>query len=164
MSLVICSNKLESSNPYDRFGQDQSAGSFRNHLVNTLELPANAEVAVQSVKVNKDGLIRITSSDVWYQFFNQNMRTNVDTPLINVSTLSTGMPIMCTPDMIDKNGSEFVNIEEFVKRITTGMLLGWPHPDCNRATTKCEVLRLGATILGGGFDGGKRSSRKHNIC
>ena len=53
MSLVICSNKLESSNPYDRFGQDQSAGSFRNHLVNTLELPANAEVAVQSVKVNK---------------------------------------------------------------------------------------------------------------
>jgi len=153
MSLVICSNKLESSNPYDRFGQDQSAGSFRNHLVNTLELPANAEVAVQSVKVNKDGLIRITSSDVWYQFFNQNMRTNVDNPLINVSTLSTGMPIMCTPDMIDKKGSEFVNVEEFVKRITTGMLLGWPHPDCNRATTKCEVLRLGATILGGGFEG-----------
>ena len=38
MSLVICSNKLESSNPYDRFGQDQSAGSFRNHLVNTLQL------------------------------------------------------------------------------------------------------------------------------
>ena len=153
MSLVVCSNKLESKNPYDRFGLDQSASRFRNHLVNTLEIPANSEVAVQSVKVNKDGLMKLTQYDRWFQFFNQNCRTNTDDPLISDSSLSTGMPIMCTANMIGDESAEYVNANEFVNRMTTGMKLGFPHPDIDVSNTKAQVLRLGATIVGAGFEG-----------
>ena len=57
MSLIICSNKTDGHNPLDRFSEDQAPFRFRNHLTNTLKLAPNSEVAVQSVKVNKDGLM-----------------------------------------------------------------------------------------------------------
>ena len=156
MSLIVCSNKLESGNVYDRSSEDQSSAKFRNHLVNTLQIPANSEIAVQSVKVNKDGLSRISNQSRWFQFFNQNLRTNADVPKISSSNLSTGMPIMCTPDMLDSSQPAYVNADEFVTRMTTGMKLGMPHPDLNRTTTKCEVMRdaTGGTT-GEGFFGYK---------
>ena len=154
MSLIVCSNKLESGNVYDRSSEDQSSSRFRNHLVNTLQIPANSEIAVQSVKVNKDGLSRI---------FNQNLRTNADDPKISDSNLSTGMPIMCTPDMLNSIEPAYVNSDEFVTRMTTGMKLGMPHPDLNRTTTKCEVMRdaTGGTT-GEGFFGYKMTYDYHS--
>jgi len=66
MSLVLCSNQfLENS------GDFHSAYSFHNHLRDTLTIPANSEVAVQSVKVNKNGTLSINKSTVFYVWFNQ---------------------------------------------------------------------------------------------
>ena len=44
MSLVICSNKLESSNPYDRFGQDQSP-SNRLRLIKMVLLESQVTIS-----------------------------------------------------------------------------------------------------------------------
>ena len=162
MSLIICSNKTDGHNPLDRFSEDQAPFRFRNHLTNTLKLAPNSEVAVQSVKVNKDGLMRLTRFDNWLQFFNQNLRTNADDPLINNSELSTGMPIVCSPDMIDANKPEYVNADEFVSRMTTGMKKGWPHPDMSEDNTKCQVVRAGGGIIGGGFEGFRMTYDYHS--
>ena len=66
MSLVLCSNQfLENS------GDFHSAYSFHNHLSDTLTIPANSEIAVQSVKINKNGTLSINKSTVFYVWFNQ---------------------------------------------------------------------------------------------
>jgi len=66
MSLVLCSNQfLENS------GDFHSAYSFHNHLSDTLTIPANSEIAVQSVKINKNGTLSINRSTVFYLWFNQ---------------------------------------------------------------------------------------------
>ena len=48
MSLVLCSNQF-----IENAGDYHSAYSFHNHLSDTLTIPANSEIAVQSVKINK---------------------------------------------------------------------------------------------------------------
>jgi len=66
MSLVITSNQfLENSGNYN------SAFSYRNALRSTTMIPANSEIAVQSVKVNKNGTLTLTKQDALYQYFNK---------------------------------------------------------------------------------------------
>ena len=129
MSLIICANEVDESNFYTRGANNQSAASFRNHLVNPMLIPKNAEVAVQSVKINKNGLIRITEDDVWYQFFNQDLR--LPTSPMTVASETTGMPIKCNLDMVGRKPI-MVSADEFVDRLTIGMQRGMPHPDMNR--------------------------------
>tara|TARA_R110000803_G_scaffold140861_2_gene207393 strand:+ start:1589 stop:3433 length:1845 start_codon:yes stop_codon:yes gene_type:complete len=67
MSLVICSNEIPGSSV--RTSQYQAPYSFHNHLDQPLKIPANSEVAVQSLKVNKEGSITLSPATIWYQYF-----------------------------------------------------------------------------------------------
>ena len=151
MSLIICANELDETNFYNRHSNNQSAASFRNHLVNPMTIPRNAEVAVQSVKINKNGLIRITHDDVWYQFFNQNLRLPTTAGLTKQQN-TTGCPIKCNLNMENEEPVLMVTADEFAERLTIGMKHGFPHPDMNPTTTKAEILRDTGTT-GGGFKG-----------
>ena len=71
MSLIICSN--------NRTDADESIGgndsifepwSFRNQMTSNVEIPADAQVALQSVKVNMDGTIVLgDDTKVFYMYF-----------------------------------------------------------------------------------------------
>jgi len=156
MSLVICSNKNENGLEYDRDFKGQAPFSFTNHMVQTVELPPNSEVAVQSVKLNKDGLIRVSPNDRWYMLLNQNMRTGT---LPDVLT-STGMPVISSPNI---QTDDYVNIDEFRRLIEEGLQLGIPHPDYFKAggqLTTCQILRgtsASPTTTGTGFQGFRMS-------
>ncbi len=159
MSLVTCSNGSPSS-AYDRYALDQAPYRFRNHLVNPIDVPPNSEVAVINVKVNKSGLIKLSRKDLYYQFFNINMRTNADALSeignIDRTTKSTGMPCRASPQILTDADYEYVNIDEFAERMTESMLLSNPHPDLDRVNTKCEIARdHGGIIIGAGFVGFK---------
>jgi len=67
MSLVICSNEIPGDNNLS--GEFQAPFSFHNHLQQPLRIPANSEVAVQSLKVNKEGSVTLNPANVWYQYF-----------------------------------------------------------------------------------------------
>jgi hypothetical protein len=67
MSLVICSNEIPGSSV--RTSQYQAPYSFHNHLDQPLKIPANSEVAVQSLKVNKEGSATLSPATIWYQYF-----------------------------------------------------------------------------------------------
>mgnify|MGYP003127992260 CR=1 FL=1 len=59
---------LITSNIPDQFAQPKLTGinkpfSYFNNLQNTHKIPPNSEVAVQSVKINKDGLISVNRSN-----------------------------------------------------------------------------------------------------
>lgn len=67
MSLVICSNEIPGGNNLS--GEFQAPFSFHNHLQQPLKIPANSEVAVQSLKVNKEGSVSLSPATIWYQYF-----------------------------------------------------------------------------------------------
>ena len=71
MSLIICSN--------NRSDADEAVGStggvfepysFRNQLTSNVDIPANAQVALQSAKINMDGTIVLgDDTKVFYMYF-----------------------------------------------------------------------------------------------
>ena len=67
MSLIICSNEIPGSGV--RSSEFQAPFSFHNHLEQPLRIPADSEVAVQSLKINKEGSISISPNTVWYEYF-----------------------------------------------------------------------------------------------
>ena len=142
MSLIVCSNNEEDvNNPYDRTSLDQAPYRFRNHLIDPLELPVNSEVAVQSIKCNKDGLIKVSPYDQWFQYFNVNVRTSATQTNTNLTTAS---PILCSPIDLTKIKGSYMNMDEFKDGMTDGMRLGFPHPDSDQTEsgTHCAVSRV----------------------
>ncbi len=148
MSLVVCSNNKDETNLYDRNSLDQAPYRFRNHLTNPVILPPNSEVAVQSVKINKDSLIQTSPSDIWFQYFGERLDTSADP---NKVDRSTSNPIMCS--LLDLNRETkplYINLGDYVQRLTDGMRRGIPHPDIDMTTTDgvasgtfAEVVRTG---------------------
>jgi hypothetical protein len=148
MSLVVCSNNKDETNLYDRNSLDQAPYRFRNHLTNPVILPPNSEVAVQSVKINKDSLIQTSPSDIWFQYFGERLDTSADP---NKVDRSTSNPIMCS--LLDLNRETkplYLNLTDYIQRLTDGMRRGMPHPDIDMTTTDgvasgtfAEVVRTG---------------------
>lgn len=155
MSIVVCSNKRD-NREYERFGEDQAPYRFRNHLKYGVEIPKNSEVAVQSVKINKDGLIKISDLSRFYQYLGINLRTTGATldPKVEDIDESVGWCVRCNPDMFGKDYPEFVNLGEFATRMTRGMITGMPHPDLDTANTFCKIRTgNGDEVVGSGFTG-----------
>lgn len=151
----MCSNKQD-SREYERFGEDQASYRFRNHLKYGVEIPENSEVAVQSVKINKDGLIKISEFSKFYQYFGINLRTTGPdiSPAIDSIDRSVGWCVRCNPDMFGSVAPEHVNLGEFATRMTRGMRLGMPHPDFDPKQSGCFVRTgLGNETTGSGFTG-----------
>ena len=141
MSLVICSNNKDEVNLYDRNSLDQAPYRFRNHLTNPVVLPPNSEVAVQSVKINKNDLIEATPSDIWFQFFGERIDTSAEPTTIG---RSTSQPVMCSLlDLNRESNPLYLNMGEFLQRLTDGMHRGMPHPDIDMTTTKAVAQSNG---------------------
>jgi hypothetical protein len=69
MSLLITSNTPDNINQgYEQEGINKSY-SYSNNLNDTFKIPANSEVAVQSVKINRSGNISINESNSIYSFY-----------------------------------------------------------------------------------------------
>jgi hypothetical protein len=69
-SLVICGNEVKDTGGASQF---QSAYSFNNHLKQPLRIPPNSEVAVQSLKIVKEGSITLTPATKWYQYYGEKL-------------------------------------------------------------------------------------------
>ena len=68
MSLVITSNKGQDDNP--EFSNAFKPYSYQNRLLNTMRIPPNSEIALQSAKINKNGLFILdrTNADFCHYF------------------------------------------------------------------------------------------------
>jgi len=122
MSLVICSNIREET-LINRNANYEAAFSFHNSLKQTLQIPPNSEVAVQSVKINKSANIIMKKSDVWYEFFGKDLHLTQTT-----SDQGVGRTIFCTPDLKGL-ASKNVTMEEYSDIMERSINIGLPHPD-----------------------------------
>tara|TARA_R110000803_G_scaffold66836_1_gene128428 strand:+ start:596 stop:2575 length:1980 start_codon:yes stop_codon:yes gene_type:complete len=127
MSLVICSNK--SGNLNTSIQNIQRPFSFVNNLKQTHKIPKDSEIAVQSVKITKDGLIELSKTDKFYSWFGEHLNTQSLTTKPQIPAETTCVPIATQPFLENGETEVYVNIEEYNRRLSQGMKIGIPHPD-----------------------------------
>lgn len=130
MSLVIASNEI--SNTTIKSGQFQSAYSWTNHMNQPLKLKPNSEVAVQSLKVNKDGTISINPSTIFYVYYGVKLADGSITLDNTTSAIHIGD--------LGISGVSEVSVEELATKITAGINSALPTPE-TYGLAECEVIR-----------------------
>lgn len=130
MSLVITSNQISSTSI--KQGQFQSAYSWSNHLNQPLKIKPNSEVAVQSLKVNKDGTISINPSTIWYVYYGVKL---VDGSITLDNTTSA-------PHITDLglDGPEEVSVDQLALKIQDALNRAVPTPE-TYGLAECDVVR-----------------------
>lgn len=130
MSLVIASNEI--SDTTIKAGQFQSAYSWSNHMNQPIKLKPNSEVAVQSLKVNKDGTISINPSTIFYLYYGVKLQDG------SITLDNTTSALHVSDLGID--GVEEVSVEQLATKITTGLNKALPTPE-TFGLAECEVIR-----------------------
>lgn len=131
MSLIITSN--------NRFRQNIGAAvplnttppySYRNHLRDTFKVPKNSEIALQSVKVEKNGQFILDSGNcIFYHYFGVPLGNPAVRPDFTYAT-SQPMRGFAGGDEQDFYGGQRVqvNSDDFVRRLQLGMNAVAYHP------------------------------------
>lgn len=141
MSLVICSNQVADGSS-DRQNQSiYNAWSFRNQLSSTYKIPANSQVALQSVKVNVDGRIVLSrQNNVFYQYFGKKLNLDGATaPQIEDVPYHPLRVALLRRDEVNNSVKEF-SLSDFANRIGARMSDSIYHPNLQDKTT-VELLR-----------------------
>ena len=125
--------------------------SYFNNLQNTHVIPANAEVAVQSVKINKDGLISVNrSNNKFFLYYGKKLSNTLSNDQVTSHV---------TQGFIYKNGQKaneaVVNIDEFADMVQDSLRRTVYHPNLqvsniNVSGATAEVKRNSSDL---GYDG-----------
>ena len=79
MSYVVCSNIPDDEDNLNREGGAiDDPFRFRNHLGSTFTIPKNAQVALESAKIQMDGSINVSGQQVLYQYFGKEIQAGAD--------------------------------------------------------------------------------------
>ena len=137
MSLVITSNvaiqdRPETSNVFKPY-------SYQNRLLNTMKIPANSEIAVQSVKINKNGLLIVDRTNSGFgHYFGVPVGTPT-TPDINHTTTSPFFANAGSGAFFDSGGRNQRNVEDFAVDIKAGLVASSYHPSLITGATTASV-------------------------
>jgi hypothetical protein len=134
MSLIICANQESDSKLVSKANSINKAFSFRNALSNTIDIPKNAQVALQSCKINLDGsIITGGNNQVFFQYFGEEL--DVGETMNN----STAIPIR-TELLGAQTKSENLTTSQFAIAIKNAMNDTMSHPNM-AGLCDCEVKR-----------------------
>ena len=139
MSLVIASNQTSDSIT-DTESSIFKPWSFRNDLSSTYTIPANGQVALQSVKYNLDGTIDLSNDgQVFYQYTGEELTKDPDADEMKDST---AVPIRT--EIYKDQGILEVSVEEIASKLQTAMNEKVFHPML-RDLVEVDVKRKSAT-------------------
>ena len=146
MSLVITGNDRKTRDIYDR-NDNQQGYSYTNYLTQPLQLPRDCEVAVQSVKCDKNSALVIKTTDLLYLYYNKRASTLGVTGTQN----SNGWEIPVSPDL---NGDDMrvVSHTEYTNIWTKAINLALSFPDF-QGQTREQLTNLQVTTDATGFAG-----------
>ena len=138
MSLVILSNTSFNEGEYGPSSGIDKPYSFTNVLQTPIVIPKNSEVALQSLKINKDGTFQVArSNNLFYQYIGKKL---TDTFTYDLS------PRNVAYTRIFPEGE--VNAVQFSDRVQTAQNKGIYHPDFQGLAT-CSVKRNSSTSFDG---------------
>jgi len=144
MSLVICSNQDADGQSSRLSSSVYKPWSFRNTLSSTYKIPANAQVALQSCKVNIDGRVVISQSNSkFYQFFGEKLNLDgITEPQLEDTTsypIETDLLLDGEDTILEVSIDDFANVLQKAIRETTF------HPNVKGLPT-VEVLRNASSL------------------
>jgi|DEB0MinimDraft_4_1074332.scaffolds.fasta_scaffold00083_13 hypothetical protein len=138
MSLVILSNTSPNETELDLDGGIDRAYSFTNTLQTPIVIPKNSQVALQSLKINKDGTFQVArSNNLFYQYIGKKL---TDTFTYDLSTRNVAYTRIYPEGEVDA--------EEFSGRVENAMNRAIYHPDYQGLAT-CSVQRNSSTSFDG---------------
>lgn len=151
MSLIIASNKI--SDKTIQIGEHQSPYSWSNHLNQPIKISPNSEVAVQSLKINKDGTISVNPAIKWYIYFG----TKLEDGTISYDNVASDAHIVD----LDLGESTELGVDEFAERIQQALNRGVPTPE-TFGLAKCTAIRnaSGTDFQGFNFEFSTRTTGK----
>ncbi len=144
MSLVICSNQDADGQSSRLKSSVYKPWSFRNTLSSTYKIPANAQVALQSCKVNIDGRVVVSQSNSkFYQFFGEKLNLDgITEPQLEDTTsypVETDLLLDSEDSILELSIDDFANTLQKAIRETTY------HPNVKGLPT-VEVLRNASSL------------------
>ena len=158
MSLVITSNVGQENNP--QMSNAFKPYSYQNRLLNTMKIPPNSEIALQSAKINKNGLFVLTRGNSGFchyfgtpveDLFNDNIENSTTVPFRGV--IGSGEAFRAGDERNE------VNIADMVGQIQKGMNQAVFHPSLiNSATTSNLVVSAAYDSSSEVFEGFKFAS------
>lgn len=145
MSLVICSNQDRDGSEERQRSNLNQPWSFKNQLTSTYNIPKDAQVALQSCKVNIDGRISVNKDNsLFYQYFGKKLSLDgvtepfmQDTPYFPVFSSAISLD---GPDQVKE-----LSQEDFANELRAGIRQTTYHPN-KKEQTDVEVLRDGSTL------------------
>jgi len=145
MSLVICSNQDSDGSSERQKSNLNQPWSFKNQLTSTYNIPKDAQVALQSCKVNIDGRISVNKDNsIFYQYFGKKLNMDgVTEPFIEDTPY---FPVFSSA--ISLNGVDQVkelSQEDFANELQAGIRQTTYHPN-KKEQTDVEVLRNASTL------------------
>ena len=90
MSYIVCSN---STNDNEVLQGIASANSFQNHFRSPLEVEANSEIAVESVKINRADKFDIVADDQFFVYFGEELTTNTLSGSVTTNGVAIDVPV-----------------------------------------------------------------------
>lgn len=150
MSLVICSNSQQDGEIARQQNSIEEAFSFRNALSSTYKIPANAQVSLQSAKLNIDGRIVFSRNNhKGYQYFGKKLNLDgVTSPQIEETTshpLLYQLTTEATKDQVEE-----LSPSDFANRLALRLNQTIYHPNM-KDQINCEVLRNASSLDFKGF-------------
>ena len=144
MSLVICSNQDADGQADRQRSSVYKPWAFRNTLSSTYKIPANAQVALQSCKVNIDGRVVVSESNSkFYQYFGQKL--NLDGITEPQSDDTTSYPVYTDFLQSNEQGVLELSVDDFANVIQKAIRKSTFHPNVKGQPT-CEVLRNASSL------------------
>ena len=146
MSLVVCANQEQDGSTIRNNQSVYSAYSFRNTLSSTYKIPKNAQVALQSCKVNVDGRVVFSKNNHrFYHYIGQKLERDGETaPQIDDVTSAPVLVPLLSPDESPGDVEE-LSINDFANHLTDRIRGNTFHPNWkNKASV--DVLRNASSL------------------
>lgn len=119
MSLVITSNISLDDKPDT--SQVFKPYSYQNRLLNTMRIPANSEVALQSVKINKNGLAIVDRANSQFNHYFGVPLGTATAPDLTYSTQTPFPAVIGKGELFSAGGKAERNVEDLAKDIQSGI-------------------------------------------
>tara|TARA_R110002049_G_scaffold57126_1_gene157001 strand:- start:4849 stop:6777 length:1929 start_codon:yes stop_codon:yes gene_type:complete len=141
MSLIVTSNKTEENQP--EFSDAFKPYSYQNRLLNTMEIPPNSEVALQSAKINKNGLFVLDRANAGFcTWFNPPIGSGaLEHPDLENTTTQPFRAVIGSGEAFRAGGKAERNVEDMANDIQKGLNESTFHPSLiTSATTVSNVV------------------------
>ena len=145
MSLVVCSNQEKDGQTIRNTQSIYSAYSFKNNLTSTYKIPKNAQVALQSCKVNVDGRVVFSkNNNRFYQYTGEKLDREGFSP--KISDVCSQPAIVALRDPEDKdNGVEELSLNDFAEKLGERVKRTTYHPNYKNLAN-VDVLRNASSL------------------